>query len=50
MAKITGTSGEKIFTLKQFLGLHQNPDGDTKLKFGESAEMRNFRITRDGNL
>ena len=50
MAKITGTSGEKIFTLKQFLGLHQNPDGDTKLKFGEAAAMRNFRITRDGNL
>lgn len=50
MAKITGSSGEKIFTLKSFLGLHQNPDGDTKLKFGEAAAMRNFRITRDGNL
>lgn len=50
MATITGSTGEKIFSLKSFLGLHQNPDGDTKLKFGEAAAMRNFRITRDGNL
>jgi hypothetical protein len=50
MAKITGSSDEKIFTLKEFLGLHQNPDGDTKLKFGEAAAMRNFRVTRDKNL
>lgn len=50
MATISGSSQEKIFSLKAFLGLHQNPDGDTKLKFGEAAAMRNFRITRDGNL
>ena len=50
MAQITGSSSEKIFQLKAFLGLHQNPDGDTKLKLGEAAAMRNFRITRDGNL
>ena len=50
MATISGSSQEKIFSLKAFLGLHQNPDGDTKLKFGEAADMRNFRITRDGNL
>lgn len=50
MATITGATSEKIFQLKAFLGLHQNPDGDTKLKMGEAAAMRNFRITRDGNL
>lgn len=50
MAKITGATSEKIFQLKAFLGLHQNPDGDTKLKMGEAAAMRNWRITRDGNL
>ena len=50
MASISGSTGEKTFTLKAFLGLHQNPDGDTKLKFGEAAAMRNFRITREGNL
>jgi hypothetical protein len=50
MAQITGVSNEKIFQIKGWLGLHQNPDGDTKLKVGEAADMRNFRITRDGNL
>lgn len=50
MAKITASTSEKTYTLKAFLGLHQNPDGDTKLKFGEAAELRNFKITRDGNL
>ena len=50
MARIAATSGEKIFQLKAFAGLHQNPDGDTKLKFGEAAKMRNFAVTRDGTL
>ena len=50
MARISGASSEKIFQLEAFRGLHQNPDGDTKLKMGEAAAMRNFRITRDGNL
>lgn len=50
MAKITGSTSEKIFQLKEWRGLNQNPDGDTKLKMGEAAVMRNFRITRDGNL
>lgn len=50
MARIAATSDEKIFQLKAFAGLHQNPDGDTKLKFGEAAKMRNFAVTRDGNL
>lgn len=50
MAQITGSTNEKIFQIKQWSGLHQNPDGDTKLKMGEAAAMRNFRITRDGNL
>lgn len=50
MARISSATNEKVFQLKAFLGLHQNPDGDTKLKLGEAAAMRNFRITRDGNL
>lgn len=50
MARISSATNEKIFQLKSFLGLNQNPDGDTKLKLGEAAEMRNFIITRDGNL
>lgn len=50
MANITGATNEKIFTIRQWLGLNENPDGDTKLKIGEAAVMRNWQITRDGNL
>lgn len=50
MATISGSSEEKIFRITKWQGLHQNPDGDTRLKLGEAAVMRNFRITRDGNL
>lgn len=50
MAKIQTASDERVFQIKSWLGLNENPDGDTKLKFGEAAVMRNFKITRDGNL
>ena len=50
MAEIKAQTNEKIFPIKAFLGLNQNPDGDTKLKMGEAAVMNNFRITRDRNL
>ena len=50
MATISAAAGEKVFQLRSFLGLNQNPDGDTKLKLGEAADMRHFTITRDGNL
>ena len=50
MAKITGAQNERVFSIQRWLGLNQNPDGDTKLKMGEAASMRNWRVTRDGNL
>ena len=50
MAQISGNIDEKVFPIKAFLGLNENPDGDTKLKMGEAAVVRNFRITRDKNL
>lgn len=50
MATISGKTEEKIFQIKSWGGLNENPDGDTKLKLGEAAVMRNFRVTRDGNL
>lgn len=50
MAKITATTAEKIIPINRWLGLHESPDGDTKLKYGEAAAMENFRVTRDGNL
>lgn len=39
-----------ILSIKEFLGLNENPDGDTTLKDGEMAEMRNFKITQDKHL
>ena len=50
MAVIRAATNEKVFQITAFKGLNQNPDGDTKLKYGEAADMDNFRITRDGNL
>ena len=50
MARITKTYGDKMLRLDKWLGLNENPDGDTHLKLGESPEMRNFRVTRDGHL
>lgn len=50
MAKIQGSADERVFQIKNWLGMNENPDGDTKLTLGEAAVMRNFKITRDGNL
>ena len=50
MAQITTGTSMTVLKIKEFLGLNQNPDGDTKIKVGEMAAMRNFAITRDGHL
>lgn len=50
MARISGGSSERIYQIKAWLGLNENPDGDTKLKLGEASAMKNFAVTRDGNL
>lgn len=50
MAQITATTSERIFQIKAWSGLHESPDGDTKLKMGEAAAIKNWRVTRDGNL
>lgn len=50
MATIGGGNNDRVYSIKSWLGLNQNPDGDTKLKYGEAAVMENWRITRDGNL
>lgn len=50
MAQIKGTDNSSILRIQAFLGLNENPDGDTTLKVGEMAEMRNFRITQDKHL
>ena len=46
MANIPTTEQESIFQIKRWLGLNENPDGDTAINLGEAAEMRNFRITK----
>ena len=50
MAHINTNNSISVLKIKEFLGLNENPDGDTHIKTGELSEMRNFRITRDKHL
>lgn len=50
MAKITADTSEKVIPINRWSGIHESPDGDTKLKYGEAAAIQNWRVTRDGNL
>ena len=50
MAHIQANNANSILKIKEFLGLNENPDGDTHIKSGEFSSMRNFRITRDKHL
>ncbi len=50
MATISATTSEKVISLKQFLGINENPDGDNKLKVGEATICKNFKVTNSGNL
>ncbi len=50
MATIPAGTDERIYKLARWLGVNQNRDGETKLKFGEASRMVNWQITRDGNL
>lgn len=50
MAHINAVSSASVLKIKEFLGLNENPDGDTHIKTGELSELRNFRITRDKHL
>lgn len=50
MARILAGNDTSVLKIRRFLGLNENPDGDTVLKTGELAEMQNFRITHDQHL
>ena len=50
MARIASTGDATILKIQKFLGLNENPDGDTTLKNGEMSVMKNFRITQDNHL
>ena len=49
MARVLLTE-DKVYSIKTWLGLNENPDGDTNLKMGEASQMSNFRITDEGSL
>lgn len=50
MATITSAAPDKIVSVKQFKGLNECRDGDTKLALGEASVCQNWKVTRDGNL
>ena len=50
MSTIAPATNEAVYRIEQFLGLNENPDGDTKLKFGEASVCKNWKVTRDRNL
>ena len=50
MAHINTSSNITVMSIREFLGINQNDDGDTKIQSGELADMRNFKITRDKHL
>ena len=50
MPKIISRNEESILKIRKFLGVNENPDGDTTLQMGEMATMRNFRVTKDNHL
>ena len=50
MAQFTANTSDKVYKIDKFLGINENPDGDTNLKMGEASEMLNWRITKDNHL
>ncbi|MDR0906715.1 MAG: hypothetical protein LBN00_11200 [Oscillospiraceae bacterium] len=46
---LTGDS-PSVYKVAKWLGINENPDGDTEIRAGEAAEMENFRVTRDWSL
>ena len=50
MAHMDAQGQTTILKIREFLGLNENPDGDTHLQTGELAVMRNFRVTRNHHL
>ena len=50
MAKFVAKTNDSVYKIGKFLGINENPDGDTGLKMGEASEMLNWRITKDNHL
>lgn len=45
MSYLNSSVQKSVYKIGKFLGVNENPDGDTNLKVGEAAKMRNFKIT-----
>lgn len=50
MATLTGGQKRTVYTIRNFSGINQSPDGDADLLMGQAAYMENWRVTREGNL
>lgn len=50
MARISGRNETSVLKIKEFYGVNENPDGDTNIRPGELAVLRNFTITPDRHL
>lgn len=50
MAQLAASNQSSVLKIREFLGLNENPDGDTHLKDGEMSRLLNFRVTRDKHL
>lgn len=50
MAQLSAGNDISILKIREFLGLNENPDGDTHIKTGELSQCMNFSVTRDKHL
>ncbi len=50
MANIDTKKESGVIQIKKFLGLNECDDGDTQLRLGEAAEMRNWQVTPQQHL
>lgn len=50
MSQLRSGAQQLVYNVKAFRGVNENADGDTNIKPGEAAVMRNYRITDGGAL
>ena len=50
MAKVRAGTRESVYKIERWLGVNEAQEGEARLKAGEAAVMRNFRVTAGGAL
>lgn len=50
MAQIITSVSEAVYQIKKWLGVNEALEGEARLKMGEAALMRNFKVTAGGAL